>query len=105
MTLEEQLQEIEVLIEDFRWARAEAGAPEEQTYRALKEIAKDICGRLPGAANGALTALQRRIDAAVRGRMLVGYDAGALRGIGEELIGRWPTVRRALEEAEKRGET
>ena len=44
-----------------------------------------------------MTELERRIVFAQRSKTRLGYDRGALLGIAEELIGRWPTVKQALE--------
>ena len=100
VSLAEQLAEVEALIEVFRWARNSPEEAEERTYRALKLIAKDLRARLPAAAPEAAQALQRRIDALQRSRTAHGYDVRALRGVAEELVGRWPAVRRALELAQ-----
>lgn len=100
MTVQEQLQEVENLIGWLRWARG-SGAPEEKTYSALKQIAADLRGRLPGAASEAARELQRRIDAVKQARAASSNVPGPLQGVAEELMGRWPTVRRALEAAEK----
>lgn len=97
--LAEQLAVVERFIEEFRWARCEVGAPQERTYRALKLIAKDLRARLPEAAPEAAQALQRKIDAAGRAKDPA-RRVSALRAVAEELVGRWPTVRRALELAQ-----
>jgi len=102
----ELLREIEALIEDFRWARSDSALPEHKTWLALKQIAGDIRGRQPLAAVDAITALEKRIESV--GRIaLSGNDHDAFRramaGLGEELRGRWPTVRQALEQFAKEG--
>lgn len=66
----------------------------------LKSIAKDLRGRRPAAAGEALAAFQRRLDDIAEkktGTPGPGYEEGALIGLGQEFIGRWPTVRDALE--------
>ena len=100
MTLEDKIAAVERLLDDFRDWRNAPEAVEHQTWLALKEIAKDLRGRAPEAPGEALQALQRRIaDAAATktGNGGIGFDPGALAGIGQEVIGRWPTVRQALE--------
>jgi hypothetical protein len=100
VTLQDQIDAVTRLLDDFRWARNEPGCAEHRTWLALKEMAKDLRARLPEAPGLALAALQRRIaDAAATkgGNGGLGFDAGALAGIGQEVIGRWPVVRQALE--------
>jgi hypothetical protein len=107
--LAEQIDAVTRLLDDFRGWRNEPGCVEYRTYCALKQIAKDLRARQPEAPGLALQALQRRIaDAATtKGRNGLGFDAGALAGIGEECIGRWAVLRQALErfgvEAENAG--
>jgi hypothetical protein len=100
--LNEQIAAIERCINDFRWARGKAGdgKPEQQTYYALCAVAKDLRGRHPANASETLIALQRRIaDAAATKTNTpgLGFDEMMLVGIGQEVIGRWPTVRQALQ--------
>jgi len=99
MTLQDQIDAIDHLINDFRWARNETYCIEHDIYLALKEIAKDLRARLPAAPSDALLALQRRIAdaAATKGPAMQGFDRSALAGIGEEVIGKWPVIRQALE--------
>jgi hypothetical protein len=96
--LAEQILVVEELIEGFRWARRH-GADDKvkQTYRILKQIASDLRGRQAEAISTTARQLQRRIDDANRAKTKMGYAFGSLHGLGEELIGRWATVRRALE--------
>ena len=60
-------------------------------------IAKDMRARMESAPSVAETELQRRIDGAIRSKTALGYNNGDMRGIAEELIGRWPVVKQALE--------
>lgn len=99
MTLEDRIAAVERVIEDFRWARNEPGCVEHRTYAAMKEIAADLRGRRPLTASVAVSALQRRIDAANASKDERGYQIGHLCGVAEELIGRWAAVRYALERA------
>jgi hypothetical protein len=99
-TAEEKIEELERAIGALRRGKMPGAAAVE----VLKEIAKDLRARQPGAAGAALLALQRRIaDAAATrtGVNGVGFDPNALLGIGQEIIGRWATVRQALERFEE----
>ena len=103
----EILKEIEGLIEEYRFARDfPAGSAERRTYIALKAVASDIRGRRLKAGSEAITALQGRMDALKR----AGHHRGprrtdALIGLAEELVGRWPSVRQALESFDGRKST
>lgn len=104
--VEEQIAAVERCLEDFRWARSKPHLIEYRTYRALKAVAKDLRAQMPGASNETLLALQRRIaDAAgTKGTDALGFSPPALAGIGQEVIGRWPVIRQALERFEKRND-
>ena len=94
-TTEEKLREVENLIEAIRQtSRSDA---DDRRLAVMKALATDLRGRLDTAPNIALTELERRVAAAVRSKSSLGYKNGAMVGLGEELIGRWPTVRQALE--------
>lgn len=98
--LNDQIDAVTRLLEDFREWRSKPNCPEGQTLLALKQIAKDLRGRLPEASSRALFELQRRIaDAAATktGEGGMGFDVNALAGIGQECIGRWSTIRQSLE--------
>ena len=97
LTDAEKLIEIEALIEDFRYARNDPILQEHRTYLTLKSIAADLRGRGPGVAGAAQVELQRVIDNAIAAKTGLGYDVNRLRRVAEELIGRWPTIRQALE--------
>ena len=100
VTLQDQIDAITRLLEDFRWARNEPRCIEHKTYVALKEIVKDLRARLPEAPGKTLLALQRRIaDAAATkgGNGGLGFATGALVGLGQEVIARWPVLRQSLE--------
>lgn len=96
LTVEQQLHEVEDLIEAFRWSR-DTGEPAEQTYRALKQIAADLRGRMAPSVVSTVVELQRRIDAAARAKTALGYEIKHLVALGQEMIGRWSVIRRALE--------
>lgn len=104
MTPEEKLAAVERCIEDFRWTRdnpEDHDKIEYQTYLAMCEIAAELRKGVPTAAGPALTELQRRIDTIDRSKTEFGYSINALKSAAEELVGRWPTVRAALERFEK----
>lgn len=95
-TTAEKLAQIEGLIINHRWARADPMVPENRTYEVLKTIAADLRGRLDSAPGEAEHALERRIVAIRMARSRRAPTNGALVGLAEELIGRWPVVRQAL---------
>lgn len=98
ISTEDKIAAVERLITDLRWARYDPAVPEHATFLALKEIARDLRGRTPGAPSKALLALQRRLaNAAASKTKGNGFDRGALAGIGEETIARWPCIRQSLE--------
>jgi cobalamin biosynthesis protein CbiD len=88
ITTDEKLRAVEALIEDLR------GNPEAEVYKA---IAKDIRARLDSAPSAALHEIERRMAAVQRTRSRLGYENGALVGVAQEVIGRWPVVKLALE--------
>lgn len=98
--LPEKLAAVERLIEEFRWARNDPLNAEHATFITLKAIAADLRAQEPEAKSTALRELERRIEA-VNNAKAHGYIGGAMIGVGEELIGRWPVVRLALERFEK----
>lgn len=65
--------------------------------RVLRAVAADIRGRLETAPSVALVELERRMAAVSRAKTRLGYENGALVGVAQELIGRWPVVKQALE--------
>jgi hypothetical protein len=91
------LEDVERVIEDVRWARNEPGAPEHRVYHGLRAIAAELRARQPAAPGEALRALEARIEHVRRSKTRLGYDGRKLVALAEELVGRWPTVRLALE--------
>lgn len=88
-TVEEKLAEVERLIEVNRG------------NDVLREVARDLRGRLLTAPSVAIVMLERRLNA-VKARSVPAVGSGfrmseALSGAGEELVARWPTIRQALE--------
>ena len=90
----EKLAVVEALIRDLN-----DGLESSDTRRigVLKAIASDLRGRIETAPSAVLVDLEGRITAALRSKTVIGYSAHTLRGVGEGLIVRWPTVRQALE--------
>ena len=99
-TVADKLRTVELLIEDFRWARNDDALPEHLTYRVLKAIASDLRGRMNGSAEDARREIGLRIAGAIRSKTALGYERGMMLGVAEELIGRWPVIEQALERFE-----
>lgn len=99
MTPAEKLAAVERTIEDFRWTREHEhhGLIEYQTYLSMCEIAAELRKGVPTAAGPALTELQRRVDRVQATNTGTGFSITALKSLAEEAIGRWATIRRALE--------
>jgi hypothetical protein len=91
----EKLGLIEALIQDFRYGAQNPSS--ENRLAVLKSIASDLRGRLEGAPSVALVDLEARVVAAVRSKTASGYSSHTLRGAGEGLMARWPTIKQALE--------
>jgi hypothetical protein len=102
LTVEQQIAVVEELIEGFRWARRPGSDDKvNQTYRVLKQIAADLRGRMADSIPITVRMLQQRIDCAVQSK----HAPGPMQGVAEELIGRWATVRLALERLAQEEET
>lgn len=106
MRHEDKLAAVERLIVDFRWARS-AGPTglselENQTYRALKEIAAEMRAAKPSVPGETVSLLQREVTRAVASKTHLGFNAGNLVAIGQLVVGRWREVGRALREAAER---
>lgn len=67
---------------------------------ALRAIAADLRARLDGVPSAAATALQQRINVVKASKTALGYSDGTMVALAQELIGRWPTVKLALERFE-----
>jgi hypothetical protein len=91
VSLSDQIAEVEDLIRYFRTYAP--GTPRRMS--TLKSIAADLRTRLPEVSSTAVVEIERRMAALERnGRH---GDVGAKVGIAEEVIGRWPVIRQALE--------
>ena len=100
MTTQRKLEEVERLIERYRWARSDGKAPENASYWALKAVAADLRARLPETPGPILGRIQGAIDAASREKVGNRYSDGHVRAVAEAVIGSWPTIRQALEDFE-----
>lgn len=107
-TADEQLGHVDALIEACEFSRRYSRRIDtmrdtkgvvvgNECLAVLKSIAADLRGRRPEAPGIALAELARRLDRVLASKTSLGYEAGTLIGLAEELIGRWPTVRQALE--------
>ena len=107
-TTMEKIGVIEMLIED---ARAVGGAPpgseKHVRIQIMKSIAADLRGQLEGAPSVALVEIDRRLTALDRIRRGGNFDTanpralGALIGLMQEMVCRWPTVKLALEQLDE----
>lgn len=97
-TPDDKLAALDWAIEDLRDWRSEPGSRENEIYRIMKAIRKDLAAQQPGEPGRALLELQRRIaDAApTKGQGSLGFAPEALIGLGQTVIGFWPVVRQAL---------
>ena len=94
----EKLSTVESLIESFR--RTSTTPADYDRFWILKSLAADLRGRIGGTPHIAMVELERRITSAMKSKTNLGYENGAMVGVGEELMGRWPTVKQALEQFE-----
>ena len=94
-TTAEKLDLVEQMIGTLR-VSAQTDADIERIH-ILKAIASDLRGRMTQAPSAALYQLERRLASVARSRTRLGHSQGALIGVAEELMGRWPTVKQALE--------
>jgi hypothetical protein len=91
----EKLAEIERLIVISR-----KSAVSEEDYRRIaivRSIAADLRARMDCAPSVALHEIERRVVFAKRSVTRLGFDNGALVGIAQEIIGRWPLIKQCLE--------
>ena len=93
MTLQEQLVEIERMIKDT----GPDIPKEDPRLHALRSVAKDLRARLEVPPTVALYLIEQRMRAVYRDG---GNPETAKKGLAEEIIARWPIVRRALETAD-----
>ena len=96
----EKLTTVDVLITHWRSGRLSPILNGRRTLLILKEIADDIRGRDPKQATKTLLLLDREITNARKARDRTstgGYPLGNIKAVGEITIGRWPSIREALE--------
>lgn len=96
-TNSEKLYVVESLLQEFRPFRSDPAAPENQTYRVLKQIAKEI--RIADAAvhQRALVVLSEKMAHAEEGKNRFGHSIVELQTLAWALMEHWPEVKRALE--------
>lgn len=97
----EMIEALEDLIQTYKYARYRPENPDYAAYHTLRALAADLRARNPGAVSVAQRGLQEAIDACLQSKTAMGYENGRLCRVAQELIGRWPTVRQALERFEK----
>ena len=99
ITNEEKLALIELLIEQTRNSPPnQFGWRSHETHLVLKAIANDIRAR-PKASN-TIEIFERALRNAKDRQTYLGYEMGNLREIAELTIGRWSTIKQALEKFE-----
>jgi hypothetical protein len=94
-TAEQQIAELEGLLRDLRTGRRPTVSVE-----VLKSVVSDIQGRFPEEPGDALRELRRLLADAAASRTDLGWSAGSLQAIAQQVIGRWPTIRQCLERFE-----
>jgi hypothetical protein len=94
-TAEQQVSELEGLLRDLRLGRRPTVSVE-----VLKSVVSDIQARFPEEPGDALRDLQRLLADAAASRTALGWSAGSMQAIAQNVIGRWPTIRQALERFE-----
>lgn len=111
-TNEEKIEELDLVIGAFEQSaryharvgavsrRKNFAAASGRSVGVLKAIAADLRGRAPGAAASTLEKLGRGVDKVAASKTATGYDERQLVQLAQDLIGHWPTVRQALENAE-----
>lgn len=102
MTVEEKIDVVETLIEEYRWARNVETAPEHRIYGALKEIATDLRAATPAARSKVVDALRFQVDSAKRGKARIGYmEIGHMQALAEAVLAHWAVIKLALETKER----
>lgn len=93
-TLHEQLEEIERLIEA---EKDKGGVADNISLAIQRSIASDIRARINHDGSVTKAALEQRLHFMRRSKTPLGYSNGSMVGVAQELIGRWPVVKQALE--------
>ena len=89
ITTAEKLSEVESLIEHH--------VLNGENVDVLREIAKDLRGRIDHAPSVVLSEFERRMASLLRTKTALGYEQGKMHGLAQNLIQRWPVVKQALE--------
>lgn len=89
-TTQEKLAEVERLIEEERRMTG-------RRNEVLRSIGADLRGRLEDAPTVTLVELERRMVGVVRSKRGGHYDDGNMIGLAQEVVGRWTSIRQALE--------
>lgn len=104
--LVDQIAAVEAVIGEIRQYTEPHTEADKKMLGVMASIAKDLRSRIPENIGKTRVAIHQRINLANSKRdashnHLNGYQEKHLIGIAEELIGRWPTVRQALEKFEQ----
>ncbi len=86
-------------LERIKTALRQSGrAADADDYEVLKSILMDLEARQGLPRSLPLGEIERRLDAVVRSKCRLGYDAGQVQELGNLVMKHWPTLRQALEQ-------
>lgn len=100
ITTLQKLEEVEGLIEDFRWAR-DTAEPEARTYEVLKAVARDLRALVENPPDEVVVQFDDMVAAAKATKTPHGSMAHRpLLRLAERLIVSWPAVREVMTKRE-----
>ncbi len=100
ITAQEKIKVVEDMIELLRAYRNEPGTEQNRTWHVLKAVASDLRAQLASAPNAAVRSLEFHVESARKQKARIGFiEMGNHQAVSESLISFWPTVRRALVQA------
>ena len=91
----EKLSALEKMIESMR--RTAQSDADHERIKIMGAIASDIRAKLDNAPTVALLQIERRLTSVMRHKTKLGYERNTMIGLAEEVVGRWPVVKLALE--------
>lgn len=98
ITIDEKIEMLEGIIKQYRWARNEEpmSAPR-QILDALRSIVADLRARKATAPNAAEQQIERRLRGIHNAQERGDNPDGAKISMANEVMGRWPVIKQALE--------